>query len=558
MANAQIAALVAVSISVVSISVILVLATTLTAHGETFIVFQGRATIIHVDEQLRRGSINVNDTVNVRWYQPSPATDMDEDPESGRYTNMELELFKLGGLLGASKTCSMEVFDAVPKKQEGDIIYLSCSSFTAQASPIDGYGLATFTIRLHDATGTAINGDSLPLRLNLTDWGSSQVSLWYSKGSGVPLLILGSFTSLTSSYNESDSTSASAPTPTDSTPLSPPSEINVVSTSANNVTFSWDPVHGAAGYNIYRSSSPDDPFDLINDSLVSGTTYSDAELSATTRYYYKVTAVDKEGVESDHSLVISIKTGKIVIPEPVTPPSEPAPQEANTPLESPSVSSPSASNPVPAADKFIAASPTPPRTEFTTNTVLLGSIVVPVAATAVVLLWKKGVFRGRTRMETATEIETETIAPTWTEMKPENKDTDNTSPSIAEEPRLVTTSTVAAPQCKEPDIMREFVGAESEAEPKETEVKVVPMLELKSEPEAEQTEVKIMPMLELKSEPDTKLKEYFEAIDKEQEAISGEKYRDKAEEYADTGRKQSRRARKQKARKQKTRKQKAR
>ncbi|MGH9923479.1 MAG: hypothetical protein ACRD38_12075, partial [Nitrososphaerales archaeon] len=213
MVNAHIAALVAVSISVISSSVILVLAMTLTAHGETLIVFQGKATIIHVDEQLKRGSLNVNDTVNVRWYQPSSVTDEDEDPESGSYRNIELELFKLGGLLGASKTCSAEVFDAVPKKQEGDIIYLSCNSFTAQASPIDGYGLAAFTIRLHNTTGTAINDDSLPLTLNLTDWASSQTSLWYSKGSGVPLLILGSFTSVTSSYNEPASTTPPAPTP---------------------------------------------------------------------------------------------------------------------------------------------------------------------------------------------------------------------------------------------------------------------------------------------------------------------------------------------------------
>ena len=524
MANAQIAALVAVSISVVSISVILVLATTLTAHGETFIVFQGRATIIHVDEQLRRGSINVNDTVNVRWYQPSPATDMDEDPESGRYTNMELELFKLGGLLGASKTCSMEVFDAVPKKQEGDIIYLSCSSFTAQASPIDGYGLATFTIRLHDATGTAINDDSLPLRLNLTDWGSSQVSLWYSKGSGVPLLILGSFTSLTSSYNEPVSTSP--PAPTDSTPLSPPS-INVVSTSADNVTLSWTVVEGAVGYNIYRSNSPDGPFDLINHSPLDGTSYSDTGLSATT-YYYKVATVDEEGVESDHSKMFSVSIEEVVTQEPIppsiTPPSEPVPSpEVTTPIESPIPSTQS-------GDIVAANIPSSlGSTIMTTNVALWGSIgVVPAAATVVAVLWKKGVFRGRARLETATEIERQTVTPA-TEVDLMGKITDNTSPTVARESRLFTASTFAAGKVMEPDTKREPTALESEPEP---------------------TEEKIMPMLELKSELDIRLKEYFEAIDKVQEEEAVETYLDEPMKYADGGTKQMQRARKHKARKQ--------
>ena len=569
MVNAQVAILLVMSI-LVSNSV--TFDTALAAH-DTVTVLEGNTTIVHVDHELRHGSINVNDMLTVRWYQPNKAIDLKEDPQFGSYQNVQLELFKRNNVLGASSTCSVEVFNAPPNKREGDMIYLSCDSFSAQSSPISSYGLALFTVRLDDTSGSAIDDDSLPSRLNLTEWTSAQASLWYSKSSGVPLLILGDFTSLKSSHNNSDTTSAP-----DSTTLSPPSEINVVSTSVDNIILSWIPVKGATGYNIYRSSSPDGPFDLINSSVVSRSRYSDVGLSAATTYYYKIATFDL--VESDHSKVISVRTEEAVIPVPATPTPE-STEEITKSLESPTLPSPSVSNPVPSGDKVIAASPTPPNSALTTNTVLLGSIVVPVAATAVVLIWKKGAFRGRARMETATEIEPENMAPISIEMKPENKDIDNKSPTIAEEPLLVTTPTAVAAQREKPDVWREFVASESEVE--QTEVKAMPMLELKSEdeagqtempmpelksePESEETEVKMMsmmevksmpeaqtavPMLEPKSEVDTKLKEYFETVDRMQEAVTDDNYLYEVKKHADVGRKQkqkakqNRRARKQK------------
>jgi len=300
------------------------------------------------------------------------------------------------------------------------------------------------------------------------------------------------------------------------------------------VVLSWTAVQGAAGYNIYRSTSIDGPFGPINDSPVNGTSYSDIGLSATT-YYYKVATVDEEGIESDHSKMFSVNIEEIVTQEPIPPsitsPSEPVPSpEVTTPIESPIPSSPSGDIAVPHIPPPMGS------TTMTTNVALWGTIgVVPAAATVVAILWKKGVFRGRTRLETATAIERQTVTPV-TEIDLMGKNIDNMSSSVARESRLFTASTFAADKVMEPETKRESTALETEPEP---------------------AEEKMMPMLELKSEPDTKLKEYFEAIDKVQEAGVDEEYPDKAKQNADGGRKQKQKARKQsrRARKQKARKQ---
>ncbi len=53
-----------------------------------------------------------------------------------------------------------------------------------------------------------------------------------------------------------------------------------------------------AGYRIYRSTSPDGPFALLNSSLLSTTSYEDTSVSDLIYYYYKVVAVDTDNHES--------------------------------------------------------------------------------------------------------------------------------------------------------------------------------------------------------------------------------------------------------------------
>ena len=68
------------------------------------------------------------------------------------------------------------------------------------------------------------------------------------------------------------------------------------------VSLTWTAsASSVAGYNIYRGNQSGGPYTLLNSSLDTGTTYSDATAQAGRVYYYVATAVKSSGVESAYS-----------------------------------------------------------------------------------------------------------------------------------------------------------------------------------------------------------------------------------------------------------------
>ena len=83
----------------------------------------------------------------------------------------------------------------------------------------------------------------------------------------------------------------------DSDPPSVPGAFTVAGTTSSSITLQWsasvDPGgSGVAGYRLYREPGPSPSL------LISGTSYTDAGLPASTTYAYRVTAVDHAGNES--------------------------------------------------------------------------------------------------------------------------------------------------------------------------------------------------------------------------------------------------------------------
>ena len=73
-------------------------------------------------------------------------------------------------------------------------------------------------------------------------------------------------------------------------------------TAAQSVSLTWTASTSVvAGYNVYRGTQSGGPYTLINSSLDTGTTYSDATVHGGQSYYYVATAVTSNGVESVHS-----------------------------------------------------------------------------------------------------------------------------------------------------------------------------------------------------------------------------------------------------------------
>jgi Abnormal spindle-like microcephaly-assoc'd, ASPM-SPD-2-Hydin len=82
------------------------------------------------------------------------------------------------------------------------------------------------------------------------------------------------------------------------------------SSNARSVYLHWDASRSArvVGYYVYRSSSKRGRFSKLDESPEPATSYTDASVLQATTYYYKVTAVDSEQVESPFSQTVSVTT----------------------------------------------------------------------------------------------------------------------------------------------------------------------------------------------------------------------------------------------------------
>jgi hypothetical protein len=86
-----------------------------------------------------------------------------------------------------------------------------------------------------------------------------------------------------------------------------------VAVGSHSVDLSWAPPHQSSviGYNVYRSNRNGGPYQQINSVLDSSTNYSDRSVKAGAAYYYVVTAVDADNLESGYSNQV-----KGIIPSP--------------------------------------------------------------------------------------------------------------------------------------------------------------------------------------------------------------------------------------------------
>jgi fibronectin type 3 domain-containing protein len=81
----------------------------------------------------------------------------------------------------------------------------------------------------------------------------------------------------------------------------------------HSVSLSWNAsTSPVAGYNVYRGTQHSGLYSQkVNSSLLSATNFTDSTVQSGTTYYYVVTAVDSEQVESDYS-----NEARAVVPSP--------------------------------------------------------------------------------------------------------------------------------------------------------------------------------------------------------------------------------------------------
>jgi hypothetical protein len=78
---------------------------------------------------------------------------------------------------------------------------------------------------------------------------------------------------------------------------------NAVKPIAHSVALAWNASSssGVIGYNVYRGTASGGPYTKLTPSAISETRYTDTSVEAGRTYYYVVTSVDSDGLESSHS-----------------------------------------------------------------------------------------------------------------------------------------------------------------------------------------------------------------------------------------------------------------
>ncbi|MDI6822444.1 MAG: Ig-like domain-containing protein [Actinomycetota bacterium] len=131
----------------------------------------------------------------------------------------------------------------------------------------------------------------------------------------------GEHTLVVKAYDQAGNEAVSDPlTLTTNNPPSSPR--NLIATSKEdgiNLTWSPNPETDIAGYNIYRATFQDGPFEKINQELVTSTSFKDTGINLDDSYYYFIKAVDETGKESEASQTVwipAIAQSESIVPEP--------------------------------------------------------------------------------------------------------------------------------------------------------------------------------------------------------------------------------------------------
>jgi fibronectin type 3 domain-containing protein len=82
-------------------------------------------------------------------------------------------------------------------------------------------------------------------------------------------------------------------------PIATPEPTSATAQSFSSILVSWNSIAEASGYNLYRASNESGDYTKVNASPVIGTSYTDTGLNAGTTYYYKASALNQDGVESE-------------------------------------------------------------------------------------------------------------------------------------------------------------------------------------------------------------------------------------------------------------------
>ena len=243
------------------------------------------------------------------------------EPEVGSYTRFEAESYDNGNPSRFSTETTTDVGGGlnVNNINNGnwasyeDVDLSEATNIRFRIAAPSGRPDGEIEIRTGSSTGPVIGRTAIPVTGSWQDWLTIETPLEATAGTHDLYLV---YTEAGSNQNGSatmfnlnwfELVSPDAP------PTEAPFNLAEAPVSGTSVALSWDPVPGAIGYTVKRSTTSGGPYSIVDDSLT-GTTFSDSRLTAGTSYYY-VIVTRYNGYESEESNEIEAVPSNPVSPE---------------------------------------------------------------------------------------------------------------------------------------------------------------------------------------------------------------------------------------------------
>jgi hypothetical protein len=228
---------------------------------------------------------------------------------------------------GKSATFTAQFKPTSASSVSGSIVLDSNASSTTSTIPLSGKGVASTVALTPSATslsfGSVKVGSSATQSVTVTSSGNANVNIASVSVSGTGFSLSGSGGAVTLTpdqsaqytvnFNPKASGNATGTlTITSNAPNSPlkislsGSAPSASPSASHTVALKWDASSSSVvGYNVYRATKPSGPFSKLNSSPNSSTSYSDSSVTDGTEYYYVVTSVNSNNVESSDSNQVS-------------------------------------------------------------------------------------------------------------------------------------------------------------------------------------------------------------------------------------------------------------
>jgi Abnormal spindle-like microcephaly-assoc'd, ASPM-SPD-2-Hydin len=243
-------------------------------------------------------------------------------------TGMSASGLSLPYTLGAGKSTTFTAeFKPTSAASDSGSIAIS-SSATAQSVPLSGKGVSSNATLTSSSSSISFGNVKVGVTdsgsVTVTSSGNANVNISSASVSGTGYSLSGSGGSETLAPNQTQtytvnfdpkaSGGASGVLTINSNAPNSPMKISLAGTGTSNspdtshtVALNWSASKSSViGYNVYRGTKSSGPYTKLNGSVDTATSYSDASVSDGTEYYYVVTSVNSEHVESSDSNQVAV------------------------------------------------------------------------------------------------------------------------------------------------------------------------------------------------------------------------------------------------------------